>query len=1154
MPKLTQEQAREKLFQTASKLTIDQIPAIFAALKKVLDEMSGEFLWPAVKTAHQAKEIKPETFARNLFVSDGLIKPIHRKTEKWDDLADPYDQLDIKIWCVYLQYGKDRILDRRVSPIRKAKDQDAFFEFIRVPLNFLRRFPDGTNKEEEHNEFTAFKKRLNKVHTARNWIEHENYRDATLEELATAVLGLSDILSKMNYTGWKEERDLWQKRLLRVFFNAIGEIDYSVAAVMDYMQAVGCTVSDQQQSAVEQLMTDAGMAVAGGKVSFSGNILNFISGELAEAWSLAQTDWTAGAEKVSKALKGPLPPYALLSEGQKLRAVEILEKYSPELKGPLVEAVRAAHIQAGIAQQTFEDNLYIVDGTGGKPLLDAQYRWKADADPYNRLDLHGWLKYLRFGGCRLDANGDPVEDQDAVFDFLNIPYPNASDSSRRLNCEFAKHLERLNDARNDITSHWTPATVEKTTTQEIMQWYESLLAVLKPLCCKEWQAKDTCVKLMEDIKNSFKSALGGLTYSVADILNYLNMSKDAKPEVEKRLAELGYPVSDSGVTIDEDIESFMTTLPVALNLMQDMRRLPESIRVNQEHTQWVKKRARASEERAVRWFEKGAYGPNPVPAALYYLGSCGLYGRGTAIDGAEAMAMIHSAAKKGYALAQVRMGMYCENWYGQLRKARLDEAVAWYQKAADQENADGQYYLGQYYGTQAYMGDLAYHYYWAAEQQGHMPAKLARGELYSFPLSDIQWDIKKAEKIYLELVEQEYVPAMTTLAQLYTSLRAGQPDIEKAKALYLKAVNLGEGDVVAFKELAKAYLWGSFRGAREWQEWRYLSNEERSALQAEDDKEAVRWLTMAAKKDDAEAMCWLGSCYQSGVGTEKDEKIAFHWIKKAVDQGHHAAKWDLANCYAAGAGVIENMDTAQKLYGEMEDNYYARRMWELLCAKERIKTNRTWRDETEALELCQSNLWALMRREAEWNDEQSILEDRFINYGNALFQYELAEFYMIAFELQANISPEKEEAVQRKLLEKVKHYFSDMLEEDAQKYQFVRVQEEDLKKAAALYEKAAKTGLKKAMHALGRCYEQGIGVDKDVYQAIAWYKKAARGGNVEAMIALADCYLQNTDALSDTMDAQTAKQKAIKAYQLAYRYGAKESWDKLWKLGVLPGS
>ena len=52
--------------------------------------------------------------------------------------------------------------------------------------------------------------------------------------------------------------------------------------------------------------------------------------------------------------------------------------------------------------------------------------------------------------------------------------------------------------------------------------------------------------------------------------------------------------------------------------------------------------------------------------------------------------------------------------------------------------------------------------------------------------------------------------------------------------------------------------------------------------------------------------------------------------------------------------------------------------------------------------------------------------------------------------------------------------------------------QQSLKKAAILFEKAAKQGLPRAQNALGECYEHGEGVEQDYFQAVKWYKKAAK--------------------------------------------------------------
>ena len=48
-------------------------------------------------------------------------------------------------------------------------------------------------------------------------------------------------------------------------------------------------------------------------------------------------------------------------------------------------------------------------------------------------------------------------------------------------------------------------------------------------------------------------------------------------------------------------------------------------------------------------------------------------------------------------------------------------------------------------------------------------------------------------------------------------------------------------------------------------------------------------------------------------------------------------------------------------------------------------------------------------------------------------------------------------------------------------------------------------GLGQAMHQLGCCYEQGMGVDRDKEAAVKLYREGANLGYPDAMISLAMC-------------------------------------------------
>jgi len=61
--------------------------------------------------------------------------------------------------------------------------------------------------------------------------------------------------------------------------------------------------------------------------------------------------------------------------------------------------------------------------------------------------------------------------------------------------------------------------------------------------------------------------------------------------------------------------------------------------------------------------------------------------------------------------------------------------------------------------------------------------------------------------------------------------------------------------------------------------------------------------------------------------------------------------------------------------------------------------------------------------------------------------------------------------------------------------------------AVQLFKKAADKDDGVGQYELGRCYENGTGVDKDEREAVGWYKKSARAGYVNGQLAYGKCLL-----------------------------------------------
>jgi TPR repeat protein len=53
---------------------------------------------------------------------------------------------------------------------------------------------------------------------------------------------------------------------------------------------------------------------------------------------------------------------------------------------------------------------------------------------------------------------------------------------------------------------------------------------------------------------------------------------------------------------------------------------------------------------------------------------------------------------------------------------------------------------------------------------------------------------------------------------------------------------------------------------------------------------ALYWLDQAAKKNNADAMQWLGYCYFNGQGVPQDDNLGLMWTAKAAAHGHVIAQ------------------------------------------------------------------------------------------------------------------------------------------------------------------------------------------------------------------------------------------------------------------------
>ena len=85
---------------------------------------------------------------------------------------------------------------------------------------------------------------------------------------------------------------------------------------------------------------------------------------------------------------------------------------------------------------------------------------------------------------------------------------------------------------------------------------------------------------------------------------------------------------------------------------------------------------------------------------------------------------------------------------------------------------------------------------------------------------------------------------------------------------------------------------------------------------------------------------------------------------------------------------------------------------------------------------------------------------------------------------------------------------------------------------------ASDYGRPEAQLEVARCYQNGIGVEKNAENAVVWYKKAAEQGNAEAQCALGTCY-------DDGIGTEKNEDEAVKLYKSAAEQECPEAQYKL---------
>ena len=320
------------------------------------------------------------------------------------------------------------------------------------------------------------------------------------------------------------------------------------------------------------------------------------------------------------------------------------------------------------------------------------------------------------------------------------------------------------------------------------------------------------------------------------------------------------------------------------------------------------------------------------------------------------------------------------------------------------------------------------------------------------------------------------------------------------------------------------------------------------------DKEALKWLTLSMNQGNVDAMNLVGLFYFEGIGVEKDEKKALELFKKCVDKNNvdamrnlgvlliysknekiknqeegysylkkaYDAKFDyayidLGDLYRRGIYVKKDKAKgfkfymeASKLYGQFVYLAY----WELAgCYYHGIGVEKnliegiryTLKSAKKDYSLAQVSIADFYSSN---KDEYVAARDykKALDWSKHAARHNNAKAHIIVGQLYANIYG-NEKAMETSLKWYLKAYqLGDIgaLSFIGQAYYIL--EKYDL--AIKYFNLACDNNIAEAYARLGNCYQEGKGVKRDIKKAVQLYKKSVELGSSLGMGLLAFCYKQ----------------------------------------------
>jgi TPR repeat protein len=188
-----------------------------------------------------------------------------------------------------------------------------------------------------------------------------------------------------------------------------------------------------------------------------------------------------------------------------------------------------------------------------------------------------------------------------------------------------------------------------------------------------------------------------------------------------------------------------------------------------------------------------------------------------------------------------------------------EEAMSWFEKAADKGNAGGINDIG-----------YLYHYGYGVKQ-----------------------NYTEAMKWYKKAVDKGNPSAIGNIGSMYLKGEGVVKDYQEAVNWYKKVAD--RGIAVSMSLIGKLYHTGGNGVTQNYQE-------------------AMNWYKKAADKGNVSAMNNIGTLYFKGEGVTQNYQEAMNWYRKAAGKGNVSAMYEMGNMFRIGAGISKNYTEAINWY------------------------------------------------------------------------------------------------------------------------------------------------------------------------------------------------------------------------------------------------